>query len=196
MKVWWIMRVISGERKGMPLKAVSGMTTRPTTDKVKESLFNILGPYFDGGIVLDLFAGSGGLGIEALSRGMEKAIFIEKDGRAFQNLKENIAKCRYEECTEAYRNDATRALKVLTKKEVQADLIFLDPPYKKRQYYELVKEIVQNHVISKDGTIVCEHDTETELPANFFNFHKVREEKYGGTIISFYRLVEEEGDLC
>ncbi|WP_146552251.1 16S rRNA (guanine(966)-N(2))-methyltransferase RsmD [Rummeliibacillus sp. SL167] len=188
------MRVISGERKGMPLKAVSGMTTRPTTDKVKESLFNILGPYFDGGIVLDLFAGSGGLGIEALSRGMDKAIFIEKDGRAFQNLKENIAKCRYEECTEAYRNDASRALKILMKKETQADLIFLDPPYKKHQYYEMVKDIVANGIISKDGTIVCEHDTETVLPDAFFNFHKVREEKYGGTIITFYRLVEEEGD--
>ena len=76
------MRVIAGERKGMPLKAVNGNTTRPTTDKVKESLFNILGPFFNGGVVLDLFAGSGGLGIEALSRGMDQAIFIEKDGKA------------------------------------------------------------------------------------------------------------------
>ncbi len=188
------MRVISGERKGMPLKAVNGMTTRPTTDKVKESLFNIIGPYFDGGIVLDLFAGSGGLGIESLSRGMDKAIFIEKDGRAFQNLKENITKCRYEDRSEAYRNDATRALKILIKKEVQADLIFLDPPYKKHQYYEMVNDIVSNGVISKEGTIVCEHDTELDLPVAFLNFHKVREEKYGNTIISFYRLVEEEGD--
>lgn len=188
------MRVISGERKGMPLKAVNGMTTRPTTDKVKESLFNIIGPYFDGGIVLDLFAGSGGLGIESLSRGMDKAIFIEKDGRAFQNLKENITKCRYEDRSEAYRNDATRALKILIKKEVQADLIFLDPPYKKHQYYEMVNDIVSNGVISKEGTIVCEHDIELDLPVAFLNFHKVREEKYGNTIISFYRLVEEEGD--
>ncbi|MGG0655989.1 16S rRNA (guanine(966)-N(2))-methyltransferase RsmD [Rummeliibacillus pycnus] len=188
------MRVISGERKGMPLKAVNGTTTRPTTDKVKESLFNILGPYFNGGIALDLFAGSGGLGIESLSRGMDKAIFIEKDGRAFQNLKENIAKCRYEDRTEIHRNDATRALKILIKKEVQADLIFLDPPYKKHQYYELIQDIVSNGVISKEGTIVCEHDKEIELPESFFNFHKVRVEKYGGTIISFYRLVEEEGD--
>lgn len=188
------MRVISGERKGMPLKAVNGMTTRPTTDKVKESLFNILGPYFEGGIALDLFAGSGGLGIESLSRGMDKAIFIEKDGRAFQNLKENIAKCRYEDRTEAYKNDAIRALKILIKKEVQADLIFLDPPYKKHQYYEMVKDIVSNGIISKEGTIVCEHDTENELPDAFLNFHKVREEKYGSTIISFYRLAEEEGE--
>ena len=73
------MRVVAGERKGMPLKALAGNTTRPTTDKVKESIFNIIGPFFDGGIAVDLFAGSGGLGIEALSRGIDKTIFVEKD---------------------------------------------------------------------------------------------------------------------
>ncbi|MCM3315710.1 16S rRNA (guanine(966)-N(2))-methyltransferase RsmD [Rummeliibacillus stabekisii] len=188
------MRIISGERKGMALKAVNGMTTRPTTDKVKESLFNIIGPYFSGGTVLDLFAGSGGLGLEALSRGMEHGIFIEKDSRAFQNLKENISKCRYENCTEVYRNDALRAIKLLIKNKVQADLIFLDPPYKKQQYYNMVEDIVANQMIHEDGTIVCEHDREVDLPAVFLDFHKVREEEYGSTIISIYRFVEEEGD--
>lgn len=188
------MRIISGERKGMALKAVNGMTTRPTTDKVKESLFNIIGPYFSGGTVLDLFAGSGGLGLEALSRGMEHGIFIEKDSRAFQNLKENISKCRYENCTEVYRNDALRAIKLLIKNKVQADLIFLDPPYKKQQYYNMVEDIVANQMIHEDGIIVCEHDREVDLPAVFLDFHKVREEEYGSTIISIYRFVEEEGD--
>ncbi|MGL6030883.1 MAG: 16S rRNA (guanine(966)-N(2))-methyltransferase RsmD [Kurthia gibsonii] len=188
------MRVISGERKGMPLKAVNGVTTRPTTDKVKESLFNILGPFFHGGTVLDLFAGSGGLGIEALSRGMEKGVFIEKDSRAFQNLKENIQKCRYEDRAEIYRNDATRALKQLIKREFQADLIFLDPPYKKHVYYDLVKELITHNIIHPDGVIVCEHDFELQLPEQVENFTKYREEKYGSTIISFYRLMEEEGD--
>jgi len=188
------VRIISGERKGMALKAVNGMTTRPTTDKVKESLFNIIGPYFSGGTVLDLFAGSGGLGLEALSRGMEHGIFIEKDSRAFQNLKENISKCRYENCTEVYRNDALRAIKLLIKNKVQADLIFLDPPYKKQQYYNMVEDIVANQMIHEDGIIVCEHDREVDLPAVFLDFHKVREEEYGSTIISIYRFVEEEGD--
>lgn len=189
------MRVISGERKGMPLKAVNGVTTRPTTDKVKESLFNILGPTFQEGTVLDLFAGSGGLGIEALSRGMIHGVFIEKDSKAFQNLKENIAKCRYEECTEIYRNDATRALKLLIKRQFQADLIFLDPPYKKHMYYDLVKDIIENNVIHPEGIIVCEHDFQLELPEQVETFEKYREEKYGSTIISFYRLKEKEGEL-
>ena len=72
------MRVVAGERKGMPLKAIAGNTTRPTTDKVKESIFNIIGPFFDGGFALDLFAGSGGLGIESLSRGAERAVLLRK----------------------------------------------------------------------------------------------------------------------
>ncbi|MBK3495445.1 16S rRNA (guanine(966)-N(2))-methyltransferase RsmD [Viridibacillus sp. YIM B01967] len=188
------MRVIAGDRKGMPLKAVSGTTTRPTTDKVKESLFNILGPYFDGGSVLDLFAGSGGLGIEAISRGMDRGIFVEKDGRAFQNLKDNIVKCRYEDQTELFRNDAVRAMKALVKKGEQVDLIFLDPPYKKRAYYDLVEEIVTNNVISSSGTIVCEHDRDTDLPASFRHFERIREESYGGIIISLYRSKQEEGE--
>jgi len=187
------MRVISGDRKGMPLKAVNGDTTRPTTDKVKESLFNILGPFFHDGTVLDLFAGSGGLGIEALSRGMEHGVFIEKDSRAFQNLKENIAKCRYESISEIYRNDATRALKLLIKREFQADLIFLDPPYNKHGYYDLVKDIIENNVIAEDGIIVCEHDFQLQLPDEVESFTKYREEKYGSTIISFYRMIEGEG---
>ena len=98
------MRVVAGERKGMPLKAVAGSTTRPTTDKVKESIFNIIGPFFDGGTALDLFAGSGGLGIESLSRGAEHAIFLEKDAKAYPVLPETIKKCRYENCSERFRS--------------------------------------------------------------------------------------------
>ena len=88
------MRVVSGICKGRALKAVPGNTTRPTTDKVKEALFNMIGPYFEGGIGLDLFAGSGGLGIEALSRGLDKVIFIDRDGKAIQTIHENIKTCK------------------------------------------------------------------------------------------------------
>ena len=120
------MRVVAGERKGMPLKAVDGTTTRPTTDKVKESIFSMIGPFFNGGIVVDLFAGSGGLGIEALSRGADRAIFVEKDSRAYGVLKENVKKCRYEDVSELYRNDATRAVKALLKRDIVIDFLFLE----------------------------------------------------------------------
>lgn len=186
------MRVVAGERKGMPLKAVTGTTTRPTTDKVKESIFNIIGPFFDGGIALDLFAGSGGLGIEALSRGMERAIFVEKDARAYQTLLENIKKCRYEDRVEVFRTDAKRAVKGFSKRDNIVDIVFLDPPYHQTEYYELVHILVENNKIHDDGIILCEHAKEVVLPKAFGKFSLQRQEMYGGTIISIYTSTERK----
>ena len=186
------MRVVAGERKGMPLKAIDGTTTRPTTDKVKESIFSMIGPFFNGGIVVDLFAGSGGLGIEALSRGADRAIFVEKDNRAYGVLKENIKKCRYEDVSELYRNDATRAVKALVKRDIVIDLLFLDPPYHKVEYYNLVQTLVDAEKLSKDAIILCEHAKEVSLPENYGPFQLVRQETYSSTIISIYRYVREE----
>ncbi|KGR80460.1 16S rRNA (guanine(966)-N(2))-methyltransferase RsmD [Ureibacillus manganicus] len=180
------MRVVAGERKGMPLKAVTGTTTRPTTDKVKESIFNIIGPYFDGGTALDLFAGSGGLGIETLSRGASHAIFVEKDGKAFQLLQENIKKCRYEEQTELFRTDATRAVKGLCKRDIQIDYLFVDPPYSKVMYYDLIETLVEHNKLTKDAIIVCEHATDVELPNSYGTYTLKRKETYGSSIISIY----------
>ena len=182
------MRVVAGERKGIPLKAISGTTTRPTTDKIKESLFNIIGPYFEGGIVLDLFAGSGGLGIETLSRGAERAIFIEKDTRAFQTLKENLKKCRYEDVSETYRTDANRAIKALLKREIEIDYLFVDPPYEKIKYYDLISELIEGGKLAQDAIIVCEHAADIELPDEYGPYARGREEKYGNTNISIYRM--------
>lgn len=188
------MRVVAGERKGMPLKAIDGNTTRPTTDKVKESIFSMIGPFFNGGIALDLFAGSGGLGIEVLSRGADQAIFIEKDARAYSILKENIKKCRYEERTELYRNDATRAVKALLKRDIIVDYLFLDPPYHKTEYYNLVQTLVDANKLSDQAIILCEHSKEVNLPDAYGEFQLVRQETYGGTIISIYRHQMEEGE--
>lgn len=181
------MRVVAGERKGMPLKAITGTTTRPTTDKVKESIFNIIGPFFDGGLVVDLFAGSGGLGIETLSRGADQAIFVEKDVRAFQTLQENIKKCRYEEVSETFKTDAARAVKGLLKRDLKIDYLFLDPPYHKTEYYDLLNTLIENEKLSSDAIIVCEHASEVELPASYGDYERTRKEVYGSTIISIYR---------
>lgn len=182
------MRVVAGERKGIPLRAIAGTTTRPTTDKVKEALFNIIGPFFEGGIALDLFAGSGGLGIEALSRGAERAIFIEKDRRAVQVLKENIKKCRYEEVSEVYCTDASRAVKALLKRDIQIDYLFVDPPYKKLEYYDYISLLVEGGKLADDAIIVCEHSTEVQLPDAYGRYSCIRDETYGNTIISIYRM--------
>ncbi|MER2000209.1 MAG: 16S rRNA (guanine(966)-N(2))-methyltransferase RsmD [Lysinibacillus sp.] len=188
------MRVVAGERKGMPLKALSGNTTRPTTDKVKESIFNMIGPFFDGGIAVDLFAGSGGLGIEALSRGVDKTIFVEKDRKAYAVLLENIKKCRYDEHVETYCNDAVRAVKALAKRDIEIDVLFLDPPYHKIEYYNLAGQLVEQGKLSEHAIIMCEHSKEVELPANYGSFKLVRQEEYGTIIISVYRHIEGEGE--
>ena len=182
------MRVVAGERKGMPLKAIDGNTTRPTTDKVKESIFNMIGPFFNGGLAVDLFAGSGGLGIEALSRGADKAIFIEKDNRAYGILQENIKKCRYEDYVETYRNDSMRAVKALVKRDLIIDLLFLDPPYHKSEYYDLAKVLVEGGKLSEKAIIMCEHSKEVDLPEAYGEYKLVRQETYGSTIISIYKM--------
>lgn len=181
-----MMRVVSGTNKGISLKAVPGNSTRPTTDKVKEAIFNMIGPYFEGGVGLDLFAGSGGLGIEALSRGLDKIIFVDKDGKAIHTIKTNIAACRLEDNSEVYRNDAERAIKALIKREAVFDYIFLDPPYKKQQLEKLVTTIDGEGLLASDGVIVCEHGSEISLPAKIGNLEQVKHEKYGIIAVSIY----------
>jgi len=182
------VRVIAGECKGRPLKAVPGTNTRPTTDKIKESIFNMIGPFFDGGKGLDLYGGSGGLGLEALSRGMEHLIFIDKDQKAIHTIKENIKQCNYEDKTEVFRNDAKRALKALHKREMQFDMIFLDPPYAKQMLLKDMEEIDKLELLSPEGSIVTEHGTDVTLPEEIGNFYQVRQETYGKTTtITIYK---------
>lgn len=185
------MRVVSGTCKGRALKAVPGNTTRPTTDKVKEAIFNMIGPYFDGGIALDLFAGSGGLGIEALSRGLDKAIFIDRDSKAIQTIRENINTCQLEEKSEVYRNDSERALKALMKRGISFDYIFLDPPYKLQQLVSLMEKMDEHSLVHNGTRIVCEHSHEVKLPASIGGLTQVKHEEYGIIAITIYLKVTE-----
>ena len=187
------MRVISGTLKGRPLKAVPGSGTRPTTDKVKESIFNMLGPYFDGGTGLDLFAGSGGLGIEALSRGLDSVIFVDRDAKAFQTIKANLEDCQLLDQSEVYRNEATRALKAIVKREIVFDYIFLDPPYKQQKLQQLLEFIDEHNLLNESGYVMCEHGSEITLEESTGRLRKVREETYGIIRISiFSRGMNEE----
>ncbi|EJQ58377.1 16S rRNA (guanine(966)-N(2))-methyltransferase RsmD [Bacillus mycoides] len=186
------MRVVSGKCKGHPLKAVPGNTTRPTTDKVKESIFNMIGPYYDGGIALDLFGGSGGLGIEAISRGIDKAIFVDRDSKAIKVIHQNLESCRLQEQAEVYRNDAERAVKALIKREISFDLILIDPPYKAQKIVSLVSIMDQHGLLNKDGIIMAEHGDDVVLPDSIGELVKVRAENYGITAISIYKY-EGEG---
>jgi 16S rRNA (guanine966-N2)-methyltransferase len=181
------MRVISGECKGRPLKAVPGSGTRPTTDKVKEAIFNIIGPYFDSGTGLDLFAGSGGLGIEALSRGMDKVIFVDKDFKAIQTVKSNLELCGYNDKSEVYRNESNRAMKAVIKRGLSFHCIFLDPPYKKQKLQELLEEIEGNQLLIESGYAVCEHSSDITLPETIGSLNTIRTESYGIIGITIYQ---------
>jgi 16S rRNA (guanine(966)-N(2))-methyltransferase RsmD len=189
------MRVISGTAKGRHLKAVPGMGTRPTTDKVKEAIFSMIGPYFDGGMVLDLFAGTGGLGIEALSRGMDRAVFVDMDKKSIDVVRENLAACRLEQVAEVYRNEAERALKVLAKKEGENrfELVFLDPPYRMKTADKLMEEMHNLGLLAPEAVVLVEHASDFRYPEAFGPFVCRRLALYGETAVAIYDY--QQGDL-
>ena len=183
------MRVIAGELKGRQLKAVPGKTTRPTADKVKEAVFQAIGPFFDGGKVMDLFAGSGSLGIEALSRGMDKCVFVDKHTKAIHTIHENVKAMKLEDQVEVFRADAFRAMNKAAERRLRFDLILLDPPYKKVDYEKLLNEIFKLQLIRQNGIVYCEHDISEKLPDNHGNFTLMKHQNYGGTVaVSIYKL--------
>ncbi|WP_373472162.1 16S rRNA (guanine(966)-N(2))-methyltransferase RsmD [Carnobacterium alterfunditum] len=182
------MRIITGEYGGRKLKAVPGNNTRPTTDKVKESIFNIIGPYFDGGACLDLFAGSGGLAIEAVSRGMDKAVLIDQDPLAIKTIKENINVTKEPGKFDVYRNDANRAIDLL-KGNKKFDLLFLDPPYAKQEIEKQIEKIIDSGLLNDEAIIICEVDKRTHLKEKIGAATAYRNEIYGASQIVMYEYV-------
>lgn len=181
------MRVISGEYGGRRLKSLDGDNTRPTTDKVKESIFNMIGPYFDGGTVLDLYAGSGGLAIEAVSRGMDQGICIEKNFAAIKIIKENIEVTKEPAKFIIKKMDANKALEFLKEAGTKIDLVLLDPPYAKQEIEKQIKQMLTNNLLSNNAMIVCETDKSVSLPESIGVLVKTRETTYGITQITIYK---------
>ncbi|MBO8162380.1 MAG: 16S rRNA (guanine(966)-N(2))-methyltransferase RsmD [Brevibacillus sp.] len=188
------MRVIAGEYRGRPLTAVPGKGTRPTTDKVKESVFNIIGPYFDGGWVLDLYAGTGGLAIEALSRGIERAVLIDIDPKAIAVIKKNLSSLGLSRRAEVYRNDAVRALRALAKRKLPFNVVMLDPPYAQQKIAEDIARMVEYGLLAANAWVVAEHDASVSLPRRLAGCELERTATYGDTGISIYRFTAEGGE--
>ncbi|WP_332262381.1 16S rRNA (guanine(966)-N(2))-methyltransferase RsmD [Paenibacillus sp. GSMTC-2017] len=181
------MRVIAGVARGRALKAVPGTNTRPTTDKVKEAIFSMIGPYFDGGTVLDLFAGTGGLGIEAWSRGADKIILVDKEKTSIDIIRLNVKTAGAESAVEIYRNDAERALKALSKRDLKFTLVFLDPPYRMTEMDKLMNELAETDMLDPDALVVVEHDASFRYPEEMTSFHQIKFAKYGDTAVTIYR---------
>ncbi|UXS74927.1 16S rRNA (guanine(966)-N(2))-methyltransferase RsmD [Staphylococcus chromogenes] len=183
------MRVIAGKHKSKLLETLEGRNTRPTMDKVKEGIFNSL--HEVQGIGLDLFAGSGGLGIEALSRGMEKMIFVDQNIGAVKVIRQNIKKLGLENQVEVYKNNADRALKALSKRDIQFDIIFLDPPYNKGLIDQALARIHEFDLLKNNGIIVCEFSHRESI--NLQGFKEIKRYHYGLTDTCLLEKGESHG---
>jgi 16S rRNA (guanine966-N2)-methyltransferase len=187
------MRIITGIAKGRRIKAPEGMDTRPTTDRVKESLFNIISKKIFEAKVLDLFAGTGNLGLESISRGAHKCTFVESTKATLKILRENIEGLDFQDKSEVYSQDAFAALKILSRNNEKYDLIFLDPPYSKGFVNKAIKEIDELDLLSDDGIVVSEYDMIDPIPDSIGKIKIYRTEKYGKTKISFWSKEDSNG---
>ncbi|MCI8303029.1 MAG: 16S rRNA (guanine(966)-N(2))-methyltransferase RsmD [Lawsonibacter sp.] len=170
------MRIISGSARGRRLKEPQGMETRPTTDKVKESLFNIIQFEVEGRRVLDLFAGTGQLGLEALSRGAEHCVFVDQRREAAALVRENIKLCRFEDRAQVVQEEAQWFLRSCKER---FDVIFLDPPYGTNLLEQCVEKIARFDILREHGIIVCESKAEWSAPALETPYETGREYRYG-----------------
>ncbi|HEK9073574.1 TPA: 16S rRNA (guanine(966)-N(2))-methyltransferase RsmD [Streptococcus equi subsp. zooepidemicus] len=177
------MRIVSGEFGGRPLKTLEGKTTRPTSDKVRGAIFNMIGPYFKGGRVLDLFAGSGGLSIEAISRGMSEAVLVERDRKAQAIIQANIEMTKASQQFTLLKMDAERALDHLSG---QFDVVFLDPPYAKEAIVANIEALAERGLLSDDVMIVCETDRSVALPEEIAWLRIWKEKQYGISKVTVY----------
>lgn len=186
------MRVVAGDYGGRPLKALDGKTTRPTTDKVKGAIFNMIGPYFNGGRTLDLFAGSGGLSIEAVSRGMDEAVLVEKDFRAQKIVMENIKMTKEDSKFTLLKMPAEKAMNSLAAQGQKFDLVLLDPPYAKEEIENNIQFLQDKDMLSNDAIIVCETDKYVDLSNEIGNFELIKQKVYGISKISIYEKVLDQ----
>lgn len=158
------MRIISGKYGGRPLYSLDGENTRPTADKLKETIFNIIGPYFKGGKVLDLYAGSGALGIEAVSRGMDSAVLVEMKREATEVISKNIQITKEPAKFELVHAKAHHALEQLASRKEKFTLIFLDPPYGQQTVAADIEKMIEKDLLADIALIVCEVAWDVELP--------------------------------
>ena len=188
--VFYILRVIAGVAKGHRLKTPRGMATRPTSDRVKEALFNIIAAFVPDSYVLDMFSGTGSLGIEALSRGAAYAVFVDYHKECVDIIKENLNYTKLQSKAKVFQADCLRVAKKLGRRGNRFDIIFMDPPYSKNLVEGALSSIVENGIIKDNGIIVVEHRKSDTVPQKIGDVELVRRQDYGDTSLSFYRRKE------
>ena len=178
------MRVITGKARGIQLKTPEGMQTRPTADRVKEALFSIINFDIPGAKVLDLFGGTGQLGIEALSRGAASAVFVDAREESCRLIRENLKRTRMEQDAKVVRSDY---LDYLNRCREQYNIILLDPPYAEVFLENAIKRITEIDILQSDGIIVAERPLGKELPWEFEGYTRSKDYKYGKVLLTIYR---------
>ena len=178
------MRVISGKARGIVLKTPEGLQTRPTADRVKEAMFSIIQFDLPGATVLDLFGGTGQLGIEAVSRGAKHAYFVDSADSACRLIRENLRRAKMEEQGSVTRGDH---LQYLSQCRQKFDIIFLDPPYAEVFLENAIKKISEIDILESGGIIVAERPVEKPLLLEIDGFSRSKDYKYGNTLLTLYR---------
>lgn len=181
------LRIIGGNLKRKKLFTPKGMVTRPTSDRVKEALFNILGPHITNASVLDLFAGSGALGLEALSRGAKEALFIDNDHAALTIIDRNIASCRLNTNAVSMRCNILQDLRCIQTAGRHFNLVFMDPPYARDMIVKTLHKLDTIDILKKNAMIVIEHSSGESVPKALARFSLIDQRKYGKTMLSFMR---------
>ncbi|MGA3295760.1 MAG: 16S rRNA (guanine(966)-N(2))-methyltransferase RsmD [Candidatus Acidiferrales bacterium] len=183
------MRVIAGTFRSRRLKGPGKLRLRPTSDRLRETLFNILGPAVQDSLFVDVFAGTGAVGIEAISRGAREVVFIESHAASVRLVRENLAALGVREGAETIEASALRGLEQLAARHRMADFVFLDPPYKNREELLLVLEFLDgSHLLAPRGLVIAEHSSKMDLPERFDRLERSRLVEQGDAALSFYRL--------
>ncbi|HUO35470.1 MAG TPA: 16S rRNA (guanine(966)-N(2))-methyltransferase RsmD [Candidatus Acidoferrum sp.] len=183
------MRVIAGKFRSRRLKGPKSLRLRPTSDRLRETLFNIIGPAVDGSLFVDLFAGTGAIGIEALSRGAREVFFAESHAASANLIRENLTALDVREGALVMEHDALRALENLASRHLLADFIFLDPPYAESdEHLRILEFLDSSHLVAPYGLVIVEHHGKTALPERLDRLERVRLLEQGDASLSFYRL--------
>lgn len=184
------MRVVAGTQKGRRLKTSPTFQLRPTSARVREALFSILAEHVKGAQWLDLYAGTGAIGIEALSRGAEHVVFVEPNSSSIRILRENIARCSYTNKSTVVNCETRKFLQSseTSKFSHLFDVIFADPPYHDTDWENLLTILSNSDQLSSQGLMVLEHFHKTSLPEQTGNLHRLRQARYGDSTLTFYAL--------
>ena len=192
------MRVVAGTQKGRDIKNPQGWDCRPTSARVREALFSILSAHVAGAQVLDLYAGTGAIGIESLSRGARHVVFVENQAKTAWILRDNIERCGYtRQCVVLTRNVETFLTAPPAWHDPLAfDIVFADPPYQRTDLTQLLERLSLSGALAPDGRAILEHETRRPVPTRVGSLTQTRQARYGDTTLTFYQRRSEAEVVC